>query len=482
MDFTERITIEEQKKLSSDDQKDYLKFLFAKEGNEAEVKAIEDSNFLLPTGGGADPAESPGALPTPEARPLAATQSPKEDHSDLPPSVRGELGSLEEIPAEVPAEVEVEEEVAAPAEEKPADDTDPAETPPEEEKPYLQVNEHTTYNTQEEAIKGIDEKDRTIQSRDEELRLAKQENELLTRESESYKIRMEAEQRHAENAPPAVPEQVEVKPPEVVTPPTADELYAVWDDAEQGPLEAMKLMMPHAIQDLGINKLIALAEKLDHLKADEMLEKLQALGTVEIIQSFHEDFINGSIDEKFPEFEGKWRDPKDPIGIQYMNKFHEIDESYVERVGAPLRDIAERSPESVQWVISEVLSRMDAPSNNGDNAVAPATTEVPVTLTDPPHTDGTETGESERRFTREEAEAFASEKADLAVKAVTARNKLHGQTQTEASGAKRSQPVATQKEWTKEAIRKDPMGWAKSRKNDPNFQKATLDMLPQVRE
>lgn len=481
MDFTERITIEEQKKLSSDDQKDYLKFLFAKEGNMDEVKALEDSNFLLPTGGGADPADNPGALPPGETKitPPPGSQAVTEDHSDLPPSVRGELGSLEDIPAEVAAEVEVVEEVAAPAEEDPAEEK---EAPSEEPPPYLKVNEHTTYKTQEEAIKGIDEKDRTIQNRDEELRLAKQENELLTRESESYKIRMEAEQRHAELSPPPAQEVAEVKPDEVVTPPTSDELYAIWDDTEKGPLEALKLMMPHAIQDLGLNKLIDLAARLDHLKADEFIEKLQVMGTTEIMQSFQEDFIYGNIDEKFPEFEGKWRDPKDPIGIQYMNKFHEIDESYTERVGAPLRDIAERSPESVQWVIAEVLSRMDAPSNNGDSPGAPATTETPAPLTDPPHTDGTETGEPERRFTRAEAEAIASKTADLAVKAVTARNKLHGQVQTESAGAKKSQPVATRKEWTKEAIQKDPMGWAKARKSDPNFQKATLDMLPQVRE
>lgn len=481
MEFTERITIEDQKKLSSDDQKDYLRFLFAKEGNEAEVKAIDESDFLLPTGGGADPADNPGALPEPPGKPLAATQTETDDHGDLPPSIRGELGSLEDIPSEAPAEGEEGDsevgEVAAPAEEAPAEGA-PAE---EVVSPFMKVNDQTSYNTEEEARKGFDEKDRTIQTRDEELRLAKQENELLARERESYKIRMESEQRAAELAPPPAPE-AEVKPDEVVTPPSADELYAIWDDVDKGPLEAMKLMMPHAIQDLGINKLIALAEKLDHLKADEFIEKLQVLGTPDIIQSFHEDFINGTIDEKFPEFEGKWRDPKDPVGIAYQQKFHEIDKSYIDRVGAPLSEIAERSPESVQWVIGEVLSRMDVPSNNGDTPGVSATTDPPDTPTDPPHTDGTETGEPERRLTREEAEAIASRTADIAVKAVREQGRLHGQTQTEASGAKKSQPATTQKEWTKEAIRKDPLGWAKSRKSDPNFQKATLDMLPQVRE
>ncbi len=118
MEFTEKITIEEQKKLSSDDQKDYLRFLFAKEGNEAEVKAIDDSSFLLPTGGGVDPAETPGALPPKDpGRPLPNTQS-EDDNSDLPASMRGELGSLEE------------EHPIVPSIETPPVEDPPIETPP----------------------------------------------------------------------------------------------------------------------------------------------------------------------------------------------------------------------------------------------------------------------------------------------------------------------------------------------------------------
>lgn len=497
MEFTERITIEEQKKLPSADQKDYLRYLFKLEGNEEEVKALDDSDFLLPTGGGVDPADNPGALPPRDlGKPLPNTQA-VDDNIDLPASMRGELGSLEEENPIIPSIETKPPEKAPPAtEEEPPAEIPPVETaketkeeppvteeePPTEDKPYLQVNEQTTYKTEEEARKGFDEKDRTIQNKTEEIRLAKQENELLVREAESYKIRMEAEQRAAELAAPPEVEVPETPTVEIPTPPSADELYAIWDDQEKGPIEALKLMMPHAIQDLGIQKLIDLAERLDHLKADELIQKWQTLGVTKIMEGFHDDFIYGEIDRKYPEFEGKWRDPDDPIGKAYSKKFFEIDESYKSIHGATLTEISKRSPQALQWSIGEVLARTDAPSNNGDKPQVPATTGPPEVPSGPSHTDEADKGKPERRFTQAEAQAYAKEKVDLAVNAVEERNALHSKTQTETGGAKVSQPVSPEIEWTKAEIMKNPTGWAKSRRSNPHFAKATLDMLPQVRE
>lgn len=471
--FERKLTEEEQRELSADDQKKYIKGLLKSQGHsDAEVEALDDNTHILPTVGGADPADSPGALPPREERPPAATQTVEEDHSDLPPSIRGELGDLNEPPVEDP-----------PAEDPPVEDP-PAEDPPVEaategppEESYLEVNDQTTYKTKEDAIKGIDEKDRTIKTRDEELRLAKQEAELAVREAESLRARMEAETQAAalDKEPPT-----EDLPPELPPVPTAQELYAIYDDEEKGPLEAMKIMMPHLLQD--IQPLIDMAQRLNTMGADKYLNNLMAMKTVDIIQGFHEDHIYESVDSKFPEFEGKWRDPDDPIGKEYARTWHEIDQSYVQRLGHTLTEISERSPESVQWAIEEVLTRMEAPSENGSDPQRAATTDPPEVPAEPPHTDGADKGETDKSFTREEAKKLAEETAAIAVNAVTERNKIHGQAQTESPGAKKSQPGETKTEWTPEMIKKDPTGWAKAKRSDPNYSKATLDLLPQVRE
>jgi len=481
--FEKKITIEEQKQLSADDQKDYIKWLFADQGiDDEEIKALNESDFLLPTGGGADPSDSPGALPEKEAAPLANTQA-EEDNSDLPSSMRGELSSLEE-PVVAPATDTGEEppaEEPVKAAEKPEGEPEAEPEGKPESEDYLKVNEQTAYKTKEDAIKGIDEKDRTINLRDEELRLARQESDLLRGEAESLRVRVEADTRAAELAAPSeTTEPAKAPTPELPPMPTAQELYDVYDDPEKGPLEAMKLMMPHIIQD--IQPIIDFAQRLQTMKADKFLEQLMIMQTPEIIQSFHEDYIYGEIDGEFPDFEGKWRDPDDPVGKEYARVFHSIDKSYEASVGASLSEISERSPQSVQWVIREVLSRMDAPSVNGDNPQEPATTEQPAEPTEPTHTDEADTkGEPNRRFTREEAQTLARETADIAVKAVHEQNRIHGQVQTEPAGVKTTRPAETRTVWTKEMIRKDPTGWAKSRRHDPNFQDATLDKLPQVR-
>ena len=359
--------------------------------------------------------------------------------------------------------------------EKPADDLDPDAT--EKPKPFIQVNEQTAYNTEEEARAGIDEKDRTIKLRDEELRLARQDAELAVRESESLRRRFDAETAAAEAAPPVVPETA---PAELPPAPTAQQLYDIYDDPEQGPLEAVKKMMPHVIQDL--QPLIDMAQRLKALNADEFIQQLQLMKTADIIQNYHEEEIYGNIDAEYPEFEGKWRDASDPIGKEYARIWTEIDQSYVKIHGASLSDISERSPESVQWSISEVLSRMSAPSENGVTTPPPATTESVTAPTEPPLTDGTDKGEGKPMLSQDEATKLAAEAAELAVNAVNTRNKLHGQTQTEASGAKTTQPATTKKRWTTEEIRKNPKGFADFARNNPNYRDATLDLLPQVRE
>jgi hypothetical protein len=125
---------------------------------------------------------------------------------------------------------------------------------------------------------------------------------------------------------------------------------------------------------------------------------------------------------------------------------------------------------------------MDAPSENGAKTPGAATTDPPAVPTEPSHTDGSDQGGLERKFSREEAIQLAKETADIAVKAVEGRNKLHGQTQTESPGAKTTQPAENKGVWTKEMIRKNPTAWAKAKRSDPNYAKATLDLLPQVRE
>lgn len=494
MEFTKKITIEEQKLLPASDQKDYLKWLFIKEGLPTEEsEALEDDSFIVPTGGGVDPSAGHGALPVPEARPLAATQTETEDHSDLPPSIRGELGSLDDPEPVAPpvkeTEVDIQETVVETKETKedptepeaPAKEGNVVEEPPvveTAEEEYLRVNEQTVYKNKEDAIKGIDEKDKTINLRDEELRVARQDVELSKREAESLRIRMEADLRASERpTDPVVEEPVVPVEPE----PTSQELYDIYDDSDQGPLEAMKKMMPHMLKDL--QPLIDMAKKLEHLKADEFIERMQSIGAAEVIEGFHEDHIYGEIDSKFPEFEGKWRDSKDPVGQEYSRIWHEIDRGFEPVHGASLSEISKRSPQAVQWCIEQVLGRMDSPSKNGNDPLGPATTEPQTVPTDPPPTEevGKE-GEHERRFTQEEAKAMAQESADFAVKAVYERNRIHGNVATEPAGVRTSKPLSTKKVWTKEMIRNDPMGWKADKRNDPDYRNATLDMLPQVRE
>lgn len=480
--FEKKLSIEDQKELSVEDQRTYIKGLLKSQGvDDVEVGATDD-NYIVSSGGGEE-APPAGALPTPPARPLAATQPEEGDHSDLPPSVRGELGDINEPdPAAIAAEVKPEKpkaKVTDPIEDPegaPTEAPGGTEDPPADET-FMEVNEQTTYKTKEEAIKGFDEKDRTIQIRDEEIRLAKQETELQERELQSLRNRISAEARAEEAANET--KTVDV-PPELPPIPTAQELYDIYDDENKGPLEAMKLMFPHLMSDM--QPLIDMAEKLKELNAPEFIGQLQAMKTEQVIQSFHEDFIYDQVDEKFPEFEGKWRDPNDPVGMEYAKIYHAIDESYVDIHGASLTEISKRSPESVQWAISEVLQRMDAPSENGAKTPGAATTDPPAVPTEPSHTDGTDQGELERKFSRDEAIQLAKETADIAVKAVEKRNQLHGQTQTETPGAKTTQPATNKGVWTKEMIRANPTAWAKAKRSDPNYAKATLDMLPQVRE
>lgn len=107
--FEKKLTNEEQKELSADDQKTYILGLLKSQGvDDAEVGAL-DEPYMLPTGGGVDPADGAGALPPTEQRPLAATQTEEEDHSDLPPSIRGELGNLDDVDPVVPSVKEGEE-------------------------------------------------------------------------------------------------------------------------------------------------------------------------------------------------------------------------------------------------------------------------------------------------------------------------------------------------------------------------------------
>ena len=495
--FEKKISIEEQKELSVDEQRIYIKGLLKSQGVEDVDVGEMNDNYIIPTGG-VDEQAPAGALPPAEARPLAATQTEVEDHSDLPPSIRGELGNLND-PDPVAAAAEVKEKEEKKEEAKPeevkAKVTDPIEEPegaPTEapevkeesvketnptEETFMEVNDQTTYKTKEEAIKGFDEKDRTIQNRDEELRLVKQENELREMELESLRTRIEAESRAEELSKET--ETVDVKP-ELPPIPTVQQLYDVYDDETKGPLEAMKLMFPHLMADM--QPLIEMAEKLKELKAPEFIGQLQAMKTEQVIQGFHEDAIYNLVDEKFPEFGGKWRDPKDPVGIEYARIYHAIDDSYIQIHGASLTEISKRSPESVQWAISEVLARMDAPSENGATTPGAATTDPPAVLTEPTHTDGKDEGGLERKFSREEAQQLAKETAVIAVKAVEGRNRLHGQVQTESPGAKTTQPADTKKVWTKEMIKANPTAWAKAKRGDPNYAKATLDMLPQARE
>ena len=489
MSTFKKITIEEQKALSTDDQREYLKALMVSEG--AEIPD-DDGTFIVPSGG-ADPEDSPGALPprNREVTPPPGLQT-EDENKDLPSSMRGELGSLDDddpvIPAvtkdtegtggEPPVKPEPEPVEVAPE----ADDLDPdaKEEPPKEKEPepepapFMQVNEQTTYKTEEEARKGFDEKDRTIKLRDEELRIAKQDADLAVREAESLRLRMERETAAAEVVEPVVDTPKEL-PPE----PTAQQLYDIYDDPEKGPLEAFKQMMPHVLQDL--QPLIDMAQRLHAINADEFIKQLQLMKTGDVMQNYHEESIYGAIDNEYPEFEGKWRDPADPIGKEYARIWNEIDEGYVKIHGASLTNISERSPESVQWAIAEVLSRMTVPSDNGVTTQPPATTEHPAAPPDPSHTDGPE-GEPERRLTQSEAQQLAKETAEIAVKAVNERNALHGKTATESSQAKATQPADTKKVWTKEEIRKNPTGFAAFAKGNPNYNRVTLDALPQVRE
>ncbi len=124
---------------------------------------------------------------------------------------------------------------------------------------------------------------------------------------------------------------------------------------------------------------------------------------------------------------------------------------------------------------------MEAPSNNGTNPQVAATTDPPKEPIEPSLTEGADKGETERRFTKEEATKLAKESAAFAVSAVETRNKIHGEAQSESPGAKQTHPADTKKVWTNEEIKKDPTGWAKAMRNNPNYQKATLDMLPQER-
>lgn len=480
MSTFKKITIEEQKLLSTDDQRDYLKALMVSEGEDLPEA---DETYVVPSGG-ADQEDSPGALPprTGEVAPPPGMQS-EDENKDLPASMRGELGSLDE-PVIPPVETAP---PAAPAEEEPPPvepvEEKPAEEKPEEEKPaeetpapFMQVNEQTSYNTEEEARKGFDEKDRTIKLRDEELRLARQDAELASREADSLRNRMERETAVAEE-PAFVPDAT---PAELPPEPTAQQLYDIYDDPEKGPLEAVKQMMPHVLQDL--QPLIDMAQRLNSMKADEFIQQLMLMKTGDVMQNYHEESIYGAIDQEYPEFEGKWRDPDDPIGKEYSRIWNEIDHGYKQIHGATLTEISERSPESVQWSIAEVLSRMSVPSENGVTSPPPATTGQVDTPTEPPPTDGPDAGSPEPRITQAEAQQLAKEAADIAVKAVEARNALHGKTTTESSQAKATQPAEMKKTWTKEDIRKNPQGFAAYAKGNPNYNKVTLDALPQVRE
>ena len=471
---TQKLSTEEQKQLPADDQKKYILWRMKEDGQE--VPAIED-HYIIPTV--TDQEESPGALPPRQevTQALPNTQ-PDDDNSDLPASMKGELGSLDDVDPVIPP---VETAEAPPVEEPPVETPPPGQEPPVEEppveEPFMQVNEQTTYKTEEEAIKGFDEKDRTIKLRDEELRLARQDAELAVRESESLRRRIDAETAAAEAALPVVPEAAPVELPPV---PTTQQLYDIYDDPEKGPLEAVKQMMPHVLQDL--QPLIDMAQRLKALNADEFIQQLQLMKTTDIIQNYHEESIYGNIDSEYPEFEGKWREASDPIGKEYARIWSEIDQSYVKIHGASLSDISERSPESVQWAISEVLSRMSAPSENGVTTPPPATTEPVTAPPEPPLTDGTDQEEHEQMLSQDEATKLAKEAAELAVEAVNTRNQLHGQTQTETSAARTTQPATTKKKWTTAEIRKDPKGFANFARNNPTYRDATLDMLPQVRE
>ena len=197
---TKKLTTEEQKELSADDQREYIMWRMKQEGEE--VPSLEDGNYIIPTLG-ADQEVSPGALPPKE---VVHTEPPgtqgEDDNSDLPASMRGELGSLDEVdpvipPVETKEEVPAEKAAVPPGQEtEEVVETEPAtEEPPKEEEPapFIKVNEQTAYKTEEEAIKGINEKDLTIQARDEELRIARQDAELAVREAESLRRRFDAE-------------------------------------------------------------------------------------------------------------------------------------------------------------------------------------------------------------------------------------------------------------------------------------------------
>lgn len=481
---TKKLSTEEQKELNSYDQKTYILWRMEQDGEE--IPSIDDGNYIIPTVG-VDQEASPGALP-PRAeitQALANTQS-EDDNSDLPASMKGELGSLDDVDPVIPSVTTKEDPPVTeePVTEEPVKEAKPPgqeevkeEPVTEEPKPFIQVNDQTTYKTEEEARIGIDEKDRTIKLRDEELRIARQDTDLAIREAESLKRRFEAETAAAEATPTVTPEAT---PTELPAAPTAQQLYDIYDDPEKGPLEAVKQMMPHVLQDL--QPLIDMAQRLKAMNADEFIKQLQLMKTTDIIQNFHEETIYGNVDSEYPEFEGKWRDASDPIGKEYARIWTEIDQSYVQIHGASLSDISERSPESVQWAISEVLSRMTAPSDNGTKTPEAATTDPPAVLTEPPLTDGTDKGERKLLLTQDEATKLAKETAELAVEAVHTRQQIHGQTLTESAGARPPQPATTKKQWSKEEIRKNPKGFAEYARNNPNYRDATLDLLPQVRE
>jgi hypothetical protein len=451
VEFTNNLTSEEQRALPTSDQRDYVKWLLAKQGatdiklSSSGGETVEGDELVTTE---PLPSDLISNIPVDEPIAPAVEASPEEppapEEPDLPPSMRGELETPDAQLETTQAEIE----------------------------PFMRVNEQTIYQNKEEAIKGLAEKDVTIRQLQEDLRIKDREAQLLQSEGNSLRTRLESDPETSET-----PEAQQVP----ADAPGTQELYDLWD-GDGGPYEMVKRVVDHMLVDA--QPAIELGQRLKDIGAEELIERLVAMDASTIMAKYWEDQMYTVIDDAYPHLTG-WHVAGSDLNKQYVSTYEVMNDKYRKDMGESLDDISSRSTEATKWVIEQVLDQINNEPGRGPEVKTPPVAyngNGELEHTTAPGTPST--GSSSATVTMDEAQEIARNAAEIAVEAKRAQADLHGQTHSEAAGSKGR--VATEPTMTADRMQQlaktDPKKWRELRMKDPQFMSATLDLIPQHRE
>lgn len=461
------LPMDQFKQLKSAQMKEYL---LAKQ--KAEGAADEpgvDPSLNVPSMFDLDSEDSP-AMPPKEVQPPPGTPRSEESplEPELPPSAKGELGELTDPEPEEPKKEEAKEGDEPSAQ---------PETPPE---PFLDVSDQTRYNSREDAIKGIQEKDRVIA----ELQAKERERE---EEVASYKRRLEADKSHEEletetTAPVSEPkaETVEEQKYEPVEEPKPEELYDLFEDTERGgPLEVVRRCLDYELQDL--RPLIDLVRQLKEMGAPAFIESMQALNAEGMMRHAMRETLYDRLDNQYPQLEGNWHNPDHEMAKLYTAAYKEVSDAYQKAWGQSLDDLAGSNISGTEKAIKDTLDHMvksgmvDKFLNGEPSGEPPVNQETtPSGGGEPSHTEPVHTEAAVPK--REDVAKLVREEVKIVTDAIAEQGRLHGGSME--AGARGSDVGEGEKKWTQEMIRRDPQGFAEWAKKNPAYQKASLDLLP----